>query len=96
MATGMLNGGTATLAAQVAGVSGAGKTAKLVGCKVTALSTSGSSVSVGDYGNGVLSVIDGGSFSAGSNALTWGHRVPARTGVRSSSAAAAIWTPARV
>ncbi|MGU0055766.1 hypothetical protein ACVXG7_06425 [Enterobacter hormaechei] len=31
--------------------------------------TSGSSVSVGDYGNGVLSVIDGGSFSAGSNAL---------------------------
>lgn len=34
--------------------------------------TSGSSVSVGDYGNGVLSVIDGGSFSAGSNTLIVG------------------------
>ena len=47
---------------QVAGVSGAGKTAELVIAGKDSRFTSGSSVSVGDYGNGVLSVIDGGSF----------------------------------
>ncbi len=69
----VLNGGTVNVGGvQVAGVSGAGKTAELVIAGKDSRFTSGSSVSVGDYGNGVLSVIDGGSFSAGSNALIVG------------------------
>lgn len=69
----VLNGGTVNVGGvQVAGVSGAGKTAELVIAGKESRFTSGSSVSVGDYGNGVLSVIDGGSFSAGSNALIVG------------------------
>ena len=69
----VLNGGTVNVGgAQVAGVSGAGKTAELVIAGKDSRFTSGSSVSVGDYGNGVLSVIDGGSFSAGSNTLIVG------------------------
>ena len=66
----MLNGGAVNVGGvQVAGVSGAGKTAELVIAGKDSRFTSGSSVSVGDYGNGVLSVIDDGSFSAGSNTL---------------------------
>ncbi|STQ09332.1 extracellular serine protease [Enterobacter cloacae] len=69
----MLNGGAVNVGGvQVAGVSGAGKTAELVIAGKDSRFTSDSSVSVGDYGNGVLSVIDGGSFSAGSNALIVG------------------------
>lgn len=69
----VVNGGTVNVGGvQVAGVSGAGKTAELVIAGKDSRFTSGSSVSVGDYGNGVLSVIDGGSFSAGSNALIVG------------------------
>jgi len=69
----VLNGGVVNVGGvQVAGVSGAGKTAELVIAGKDSRFTSGSSVSVGDYGNGVLSVIDGGSFSAGSNALIVG------------------------
>ncbi|HIF6647076.1 TPA: autotransporter domain-containing protein, partial [Serratia marcescens] len=34
--------------------------------------TSGSSVNVGDYGNGVLAVMDGGTFSAGGNEVVLG------------------------
>ncbi len=69
----VLNGGTVNVGGvQVAGVSGAGKTAELVIAGKDSRFTSDSSVSVGDYGNGVLSVIDGGSFSAGSNALIVG------------------------
>ena len=69
----VLDGGAVNVGGvQVAGVSGAGKTAELVIAGKDSRFTSGSSVSVGDYGNGVLSVIDGGSFSAGSNALIVG------------------------
>ena len=69
----VLNGGVVNVAnVQVAGVSGAGKTAELVIAGKDSRFTSASSVNVGDYGNGVLSVIDGGAFSAGSNELVLG------------------------
>ncbi|ENA0610247.1 autotransporter domain-containing protein [Enterobacter bugandensis] len=69
----VLNGGAVNVAnVQVAGVSGSGKTAELVVAGKDSRFTSASSVSVGDYGNGVLSVIDGGAFSAGSNELIVG------------------------
>jgi outer membrane autotransporter protein len=69
----VLNGGAVNVGnIQVAGVSGARKTAELVIAGEGSRFTSASSVSVGDYGNGVLSVIDGGAFSAGSNELVVG------------------------
>ncbi|TXE62137.1 autotransporter domain-containing protein [Serratia nematodiphila] len=57
---------------QVAGVSGARKTAELVVAGNGSRFTSGSSVNVGDYGNGVLAVMDGGTFSAGGNEVVLG------------------------
>lgn len=57
---------------EVAGVSGAQKTAELVVAGEGSRFTSGSSVDVGDYGKGVVSVMDGGAFSAGSNELIIG------------------------
>ncbi|WP_447858766.1 autotransporter outer membrane beta-barrel domain-containing protein [Enterobacter ludwigii] len=69
----VLNGGAVNVGnIQVAGVSGARKTAELVIAGEGSRFTSASSVSVGDYGNGVLSVMDGGAFSAGSNELVVG------------------------
>ncbi|EPV2477319.1 autotransporter outer membrane beta-barrel domain-containing protein [Enterobacter ludwigii] len=69
----VLNGGAVSVGnIQVAGVSGARKTAELVIAGEGSRFTSASSVSVGDYGNGVLSVMDGGAFSAGSNELVVG------------------------
>ncbi len=58
---------------QVAGVSGARKTAELVIAGNGSRFTSGSSVNVGDYGNGVLAVMDGGTFSAGGNEVVLGE-----------------------
>lgn len=58
---------------QVAGVSGARKTAELVVAGNGSRFTSGSSVNVGDYGNGVLAVMDGGTFSAGGNEVVLGE-----------------------
>ncbi|HGM6745895.1 TPA: autotransporter domain-containing protein [Serratia marcescens] len=57
---------------QVAGVSGARKTAELTIAGNGSRFTSGSSVNVGDYGNGVLTVMDGGTFSAGGNEVVLG------------------------
>ena len=57
---------------QVAGVSGAHKTAELTIAGNGSRFTSGSSVNVGDYGNGVLAVMDGGTFSAGGNEVVLG------------------------
>lgn len=57
---------------QVAGVSGARKTAELTIAGNGSRFTSGSSVNVGDYGNGVLAVMDGGTFSAGGNDVVLG------------------------
>nr|WP_207197873.1 autotransporter outer membrane beta-barrel domain-containing protein [Serratia ureilytica] len=57
---------------QVAGVSGARKTAELTIAGNGSRFTSGSSVNVGDYGNGVLAVMDGGIFSAGGNEVVLG------------------------
>ncbi|HGE6659435.1 TPA: autotransporter domain-containing protein [Serratia marcescens] len=57
---------------QVAGVSGARKTAELTIAGNGSRFTSGSSVNVGDYGNGVLAIMDGGTFSAGGNEVVLG------------------------
>ncbi len=57
---------------QVAGVSGARKTAELTIAGNGSRFTSGSSVNVGDYGNGVLAVMDGGTFSASGNEVVLG------------------------
>ncbi|MBH1922471.1 autotransporter domain-containing protein [Serratia surfactantfaciens] len=69
----VLNGGVVNVGnIQVAGVSGARKTAELVVAGNGSRFTSGSSVNVGDYGNGVLAVMDGGTFSAGANEVVLG------------------------
>lgn len=69
----VLNGGVVNVGnIQVAGVSGARKTAELVVAGNGSRFTSGSSVNVGDYGNGVLAVMDGGTFSAGTNEVVLG------------------------
>ncbi|WP_164063842.1 autotransporter outer membrane beta-barrel domain-containing protein [Serratia marcescens] len=69
----VLNGGAVNVGnIQVAGVSGARKTAELTIAGSGSRFTSGSSVNVGDYGNGVLAVMDGGTFSAGSNEVVLG------------------------
>ncbi|CAI0824328.1 Extracellular serine protease precursor [Serratia entomophila] len=69
----VLNGGAVNVGGiEVAGVSGARKTAELYIAGNGSRFTSGSSVNVGDYGNGVLSVADGGVFSAGANELRLG------------------------
>jgi len=69
----VLNGGAVNVGnIQVAGVSGSGRTAELYIAGEGARLTSASTVNVGDYGNGVLSVADGGVFSAGSNTLVLG------------------------
>lgn len=69
----VLNGGAVNVGnIQVAGVSGARKTAELVVAGNGSRFTSGSSVNVGDYGNGVLAVMDGGTFSAGGNEVVLG------------------------
>lgn len=69
----VLNGGAVNVGnIQVAGVSGARKTAELVVAGSGSRFTSGSSVNVGDYGNGVLAVMDGGTFSAGANEVVLG------------------------
>ncbi|HCR2995176.1 TPA: autotransporter domain-containing protein [Serratia marcescens] len=69
----VLNGGAVNVDnIQVAGVSGARKTAELTIAGNGSRFTSGSSVNVGDYGNGVLAVMDGGTFSAGGNEVVLG------------------------
>ncbi|MEL5350694.1 autotransporter domain-containing protein [Serratia nevei] len=69
----VLNGGAVNVGnIQVAGVSGARKTAELTIAGSGSRVTSGSSVKVGDYGNGVLAVMDGGTFSAGGNEVVLG------------------------
>ncbi|TXE71642.1 autotransporter outer membrane beta-barrel domain-containing protein [Serratia nevei] len=69
----VLNGGAVNVGnIQVAGVSGARKTAELTIAGSGSRVTSGSSVNVGDYGNGVLAVMDGGTFSAGGNDVVLG------------------------
>ncbi|EMF5055374.1 MULTISPECIES: autotransporter outer membrane beta-barrel domain-containing protein [Serratia] len=69
----VLNGGAVNVGnVQVAGVSGARKTAELTIAGSGSRFTSGSSVNVGDYGNGVLAVMDGGTFSAGGNEVVLG------------------------
>nr|WP_301286247.1 autotransporter domain-containing protein [Serratia nevei] len=69
----VLNGGAVNVGnIQVAGVSGARKTAELTIAGNGSRVTSGSSVNVGDYGNGVLAVMDGGAFSAGGNEVVLG------------------------
>ncbi|WP_406894514.1 autotransporter outer membrane beta-barrel domain-containing protein [Serratia marcescens] len=69
----VLNGGAVNVGnIQVAGVSGARKTAELTIAGSGSRFTSGSSVNVGDYGNGVLAVMDGGTFSAGGNDVVLG------------------------
>ncbi len=69
----VLNGGAVNVGnIQVAGVSGARKTAELTIAGKGSRFTSGSSVNVGDYGNGVLAVMDGGTFSAGGNEVVLG------------------------
>lgn len=69
----VLNGGVVNVgSAEIAGVSGSRKTAELYIAGEGSRFTSGSSVNVGDYGNGVLSVVDGGVFSAGANELRLG------------------------
>ncbi len=70
----VLNGGAVNVGnIQVAGVSGARKTAELTIAGNGSRFTSGSSVNVGDYGNGVLAVMDGGIFSAGGNDVVLGE-----------------------
>lgn len=69
----VLNGGAVNVGnIQVAGVSGARKTAELTIAGNGSRVTSGSSVNIGDYGNGVLAVMDGGTFSAGGNEVVLG------------------------
>ncbi|WP_164038088.1 autotransporter outer membrane beta-barrel domain-containing protein [Serratia marcescens] len=69
----VLNGGAVSVGSiEVAGVSGARKTAELTIAGSGSRVTSGSSVNVGDYGNGVLAVMDGGTFSAGGNEVVLG------------------------
>ncbi len=69
----VLNGGAVNVgSAQIAGVSGSRKTAELYIAGEGSRFTSANSVNVGDYGNGVLSVVDGGVFSAGANELRLG------------------------
>jgi len=69
----VLNGGVVNVgSAEIAGVSGSRKTAELYIAGEGSRFTSGSGVNVGDYGNGVLSVVDGGVFSAGANELRLG------------------------
>ncbi|PKH21947.1 autotransporter outer membrane beta-barrel domain-containing protein [Enterobacterales bacterium CwR94] len=69
----VLNGGAvSTGSAEVNGISGTSKTAELTISGNGSRFTSGSIVSVGDFGNGVLSVSNGGVFSAGSNELVLG------------------------
>ncbi|EOI1370858.1 autotransporter domain-containing protein [Serratia marcescens] len=69
----VLNGGAVNVGnIQVTGVSGARKTAELTIAGNGSRFTSGSSVNVGDYGNGVLAVMDGGTFSAGGNEVVLG------------------------
>ncbi len=69
----VLNGGAVNVGnIQVAGVSGARKTAELTIAGNGSRFISGSSVNVGDYGNGVLAVMDGGTFSAGGNEVVLG------------------------
>nr|WP_208495979.1 autotransporter outer membrane beta-barrel domain-containing protein [Serratia marcescens] len=70
----VLNGGAVNVGnIQVAGISGARKTAELTIAGNGSRVTSGSSVNVGDYGNGVLAVMDGGTFSAGGNEVVLGE-----------------------
>lgn len=69
----VLNGGAVSVGSiEVAGVSGARKTAELTIAGNGSRFTSGSSVNVGDYGNGVLAVMDGGTFSVGGNEVVLG------------------------
>ncbi|WP_426505822.1 autotransporter outer membrane beta-barrel domain-containing protein [Serratia proteamaculans] len=69
----VLNGGVVNVgSAEIAGVSGSRKTAELYIAGENSRFTSAGSVNVGDYGNGVLSVVDGGTFSAGANELLLG------------------------
>lgn len=69
----VLNGGAVSVGSiQVAGVSGSSKTAELYVAGSNSRFTSGSNIIVGDYGNGVVSAVDGGVVSAGSNTLVLG------------------------
>ena len=95
----VLNGGAVNVGnIQVAGVSGARKTAELVIAGEGSRFTSASSVSVGDYGNGVLSVMDGGAFSAGGFRLEPGradNRQPRQYGLRHRFNGADAWRGGR-
>ncbi|KFB89643.1 transporter [Serratia grimesii] len=69
----VLNGGVVNVgSAEIAGVSGSRKTSELYIAGEGSRFTSAGSVNVGDYGNGVLSLVDGGTFSAGANELRLG------------------------
>lgn len=69
----VLNGGAVSVGSvEVAGVSGTRKTAELYVSGANSRFTSGSNIIVGDYGNGVVSAVDGGVISAGSNTLVLG------------------------
>ncbi|MEX5716526.1 hypothetical protein IC615_25285 [Serratia ureilytica] len=79
----MLNGAAVNVGnIQVAGVSGARKTAELTIAGNGSRFTSGSSVNVGDYGNGVLAVMDGGHSPPAATKWCWARPVPARTAAR--------------
>lgn len=69
----VLNGGAVSVGSiEVAGVSGSRKTAELYVSGNNSRFTSASNIIVGDYGNGVVSAVDGGVVSAGSNTLVLG------------------------
>ncbi|WP_312947950.1 autotransporter domain-containing protein [Superficieibacter sp.] len=69
----VLDGGAVSVgSAEVAGVSGSQKTAELYVAGSGSSFTSGNNIIVGDYGNGVVSVVDGGTVSAGDGELVLG------------------------
>ncbi|MDU6683699.1 MAG: autotransporter domain-containing protein [Enterobacteriaceae bacterium] len=69
----VLNGGAVNVGSmEVAGVSGTRKTAELYVAGNNARFTSAGNILVGDYGNGVVSAVDGGVISAGTNAIVLG------------------------
>ena len=79
----VLNGGAVNVGnIQVAGVSGARKLPELTIAGSGSRFTSGSSVNVGDYGNGVLAVMDGGRSLRRRQRSSAGQPVPVLTAAR--------------
>jgi hypothetical protein len=69
----VLNGGAVNVGSiEVEGVPGTRKTAELYVAGNNSRFTSGGNILVGDYGNGVVSAVDGAVISAGSNAIVLG------------------------